>query len=353
MKNQTMNILVAGTYTERSAPAVTEDQELGKGIYLIPFHKGSGSVAGRPLIVHACNPSWVCMVKNRLFAVCEREDAAEIVECGIRSGETGLEVKEQARLRMSGKASCHIEADENRKRIFVSDYGSGDLKVIDISRPGKPKLLQEIYFEGKGLIPDRQEAPHIHSSLLCGNDLYAADLGCDKIYKFDASGDMLVQEESITAAPGSGPRHMRILRKGKRTYLYAVNELEVTISVYCDGKLRQTAALAENGQRGMLAADLCIIDERFLYVSVRGNGEILGFDINQDGMLKLKQKVMIPGGWFRSICADGSGGHLIAADQANGKIYIFSRGVDGMLTERRLLSEVPAPAKVLAAEIEY
>ena len=56
---------------------------------------------------------------------------------------------------------------------------------------------------------------------------------------------------------------------------------------------------------------------------------------------------------MRGICPDGSGGQLIAADQANGKIYIFSRGADGMLTERRLLSEVPAPAKVLAAEIEY
>ena len=353
MKNQTMDILVAGTYTERSAPAVTEDQKLGKGIYLIPFHKGSGSVAGRPLIVHACNPSWVCMVKNRLFAVCEREDAAEIVECGIRFGETGLEVKEQARLRMSGKASCHIEADENRKRIFVSDYGSGDLKVVDISSPGKPKLLQEIYFEGNGLLSDRQEASHIHSSILCENDLYAADLGCDKIYKFRASGNLLVQEESISTVSGSGPRHMRILKRYGRTYLYIVNELDVTISVYCDGKLYQTANLTEDRRKERLAVDLCIMDEKSLYVSVRGSGEIVNFDIGQDGRLKLKQKVLVPGGWFRSICSDGIGGHLIVADQVNGKIYIFNRGSEGLLTEGRLLSEIPVPAKVLVEEIEY
>ncbi len=353
MKNQVMDIIVVGTYTERSAPAVTEYQKLGEGVYLIPYNRKSGVTEGRPLIVRACNPSWVSVLKNRLFAVCEREDAAEILEYEMRPGESGIEAVEKARLQMNGKASCHIEVDEKHERIFVSDYGSGDLKVVDISSPGKPKLLQEIYFEGNGLLPDRQEASHIHSSILCENDLYAADLGCDKIYKFRASGNLLVQEESISTVSGSGPRHMRILKRYGRTYLYIVNELDVTISVYCDGKLCQTANLTEDRRKERLAADLCIMDEKSLYVSVRGSGEIVNFDIGQDGRLKLKQKVLVPGGWLRSICSDGIGGHLIVADQVNGKIYIFNRGSEGLLTEGRLLSEIPVPAKVLVEEIEY
>lgn len=353
MENQTMKILVAGTYTERSAPAVTAHQELGKGIYLIPYNESSGIASGHPLIIHACNPSWVCMVKNRLFAVCEREDAAEIAEYEITGKETGFEAKEKSRLEMNGKASCHIEADEKRERLYLSDYGSGDLKVIDISEPGKMKLLQEIYFEGKGPNPHRQEASHVHSCLLCGNDLYAADLGSDRIYRFCTSGDMLVQKDSISTAPGSGPRHMRSLKTGGMTCLYAVNELDATISVYCEGKLCQTVSLTDGCKREVLAADLCIADDRFLYASVRGSGEILGFEIKQDGRLNLKQKVLIPVAWFRSICSDGSGSHLIAADQMNGKIYIFNIRADGILTEERLLSEVPVPAKVLVSEIEY
>ena len=95
------------------------------------------------------------------------------------------------------------------------------------------------------------------------------------------------------------------------------------------------------------------MDEKSLYVSVRGSGEIVNFDIGQDGRLKLKQKVLVPGGWLRSICSDGIGGHLIVADQVNGKIYIFNRGSEGLLTEGRLLSEIPVPAKVLVEEIEY
>ena len=42
MKNQVMDIIVVGTYTERSAPAVTEYQKLGEGVYLIPYNRKSG-----------------------------------------------------------------------------------------------------------------------------------------------------------------------------------------------------------------------------------------------------------------------------------------------------------------------
>ena len=75
-----MDILLVGTYTQHDAPAVLEKQELGKGIYLIPYNEILGDVAGTPLIIQMQNPSWVCLVKNRLFAVSESENAAEIVE---------------------------------------------------------------------------------------------------------------------------------------------------------------------------------------------------------------------------------------------------------------------------------
>lgn len=169
-----MDILLVGTYTQHDAPAVLEKQELGKGIYLIPYNETLGGVAGTPFIIQMQNPSWVCLVKNRLFAVSESEDAAEIVEYEVGVQEERLTAEKKAGLQMPGKASCHIEKDEKGQRLFVSDYGSGDLKVIDISEAGSPKLLQEISFTGKGLDPERQEASHIHSCFLHRGDLYAA-----------------------------------------------------------------------------------------------------------------------------------------------------------------------------------
>lgn len=347
-----MDILLVGTYTQHDAPAVLEKQELGKGIYLIPYNEILGDVAGTPLIIQMQNPSWVCLVKNRLFAVSESEDAAEIVEYEVGVQEERLTAEKKEGLQMPGKASCHIEKDEKGQRLFVSDYGSGDLKVIDISEAGSPKLLQEISFTGKGLDPERQEASHIHSCVLHRGDLYAADLGCDKIYSFGTDKGKLLQKETIEVRPGAGPRHMEILDKNGKTYLYVLNELDLTISVYCNGELCQTISLEEKLPEGALAAELCIAEEKMLYASVRGTGEIFGFTIDENGMLNLKQKVVVPKGWFRSICLDSSGKHLLAADQKTGKIYIFDRQSEGELGNQRVLVEVPVPVQVLSGKIE-
>ena len=45
---ESMDILLVGTYTLHDAPAVLEKQELGKGIYLIPYNETLGGVAGTP-----------------------------------------------------------------------------------------------------------------------------------------------------------------------------------------------------------------------------------------------------------------------------------------------------------------
>lgn len=48
-----MDILLVGTYTQHDAPAVLEKQELGKGIYLIPYNEILGDVAGTPYHTNA------------------------------------------------------------------------------------------------------------------------------------------------------------------------------------------------------------------------------------------------------------------------------------------------------------
>lgn len=111
-----MDILLVGTYTQHDAPAVLEKQELGKGIYLIPYNEPLGGVAGTPFIIQMQNPSWVCLVKNRLFAVSESENAAEIVEYEVGVQKERLTAVKKVGLQMPGKASCHIEKDEKSEK---------------------------------------------------------------------------------------------------------------------------------------------------------------------------------------------------------------------------------------------
>ena len=82
---------------------------------------------------------------------------------------------------------------------------------------------------------------------------------------------------------------MEVLDKNGKTYLYVLNELDLTISVYCNGNLCQTIFLEENLPEGALAAELCIAEGKMLYASVRGTGEIFGFTIEENGMLTYKK----------------------------------------------------------------
>ena len=53
--------------------------------------------------------------ENRLFAVSESEDAAEIVEYEVGVQEERLTAEKKEGLQMPGKASCHIERMKRNK----------------------------------------------------------------------------------------------------------------------------------------------------------------------------------------------------------------------------------------------
>lgn len=366
-----MDILITGTYTQRDAPAITKDQKLGRGIYIFSYDKETGTAGELLAEVKAENPSWVCLKDNRLFAVSEKEECAELLEYEMKNGAGGFYIKQTADLKMEGSASCHIELDGKRKRLYLSDYGSGDFKVIDISSPGNPELLGEFHFTGNGPCQDRQEASHIHSCCVFGDELYTADLGNDRIYLFDLHSELPEQIREMKAQSGAGPRHMRVLEKEGHRYLYAVNELNCTIAVYRESRRIQVLPLSQwQGGRGELAADICISADQYVYVSVRGTGEIRVFSIEETGRLKEIQNADIKSvlsedgqksgeasmerrircGRIRSICLDQEQKHVIAADQRAGMLVIFDRRTDGMLVRGRILKQVPAPVKVMTAD---
>jgi len=83
---------------------------------------------------------------------------------------------------------------------------------------------------------ERQEAPHAHWIGVTPGNLFAfvADLGLDEImmYRFDANKGSLVPHEPAFATldPGAGPRHIAIHPNGR--FVYAVNELKSTVTVF-------------------------------------------------------------------------------------------------------------------------
>jgi|GEM_PF-53062 len=264
-------------------------------------------------------------------------------------------------------------AKPGQKLAFVGSTGAGKTTItnlinrfydiqegkirydgINITKIKKDDLrvIQELHFIGKSIRADRQETSHIHSSNLYQERLFAADLGKDRIYVFDTSGEYLKKKEELVSTAGAGPRHMAVLEnRFNDQMLYVVNELNLSLSVYRNGKEIQTLSLLEREdlKDKALAADICKSEDGYLYVSIRGSGEIRTFQVKDTGELEQLQVLELSEKGLRSICLDNSQKHLLVADQTSGMIQSFLRKEDGTLRKGIPLVHVPAAVKVLIA----
>jgi 6-phosphogluconolactonase (cycloisomerase 2 family) len=91
---------------------------------------------------------------------------------------------------------------------------------------------------GRGPNPSRQEAPHPHMTAIdpTGAFIIVPDLGADllRIYSIARDTGFITSCANITAAAGSGPRHVAFWETadGEGTMMYLGNELGNDLTVY-------------------------------------------------------------------------------------------------------------------------
>lgn len=87
-----------------------------------------------------------------------------------------------------------------------------------------------------GPVPDRQDAPHLHNTVLdpTGKFILVPDLGADRVHVYLIKPNSVTWTEldPVVAVPGSGPRHGAFAVSGKNTFFYTINELSNTITGY-------------------------------------------------------------------------------------------------------------------------
>jgi 6-phosphogluconolactonase (cycloisomerase 2 family) len=170
-----------------------------------------------------------------------------------------------------GKHSCHIVLLE--RQAVVADYTSGTLTLYELDGQGLPQPNPTVVkYEGKGPHPKRQLSPHIHSSTLSpdGKTLLVADLGCDRLIRYNVeNGRLVLPEAEIIALPaGSGPRHCAFAPEGD--YLYVVTELTDEVMTFrtSDYKLLNRYVLNAGNPEG--GAHIVVsADGKYLYASSR------------------------------------------------------------------------------------
>jgi 6-phosphogluconolactonase len=334
-KPKVYNIII-GTYTGESPTA-------SKGIYVYRFYPYRTQNAYSSE-VEASNPSFVAISENQkfLYAVNENGEGKSTVTAFTFDKSSGK--MEEINKQPTNGSPAYIAVDKAQKNIFVANYGGGNVQVFPINKDGSLGVAtQTIKGVGKGPNADRQEAPHVHSTVLSPDEKYliVSDLGTDKIgihrYKASKNPPLTPAETPfVSTKPGTGPRHSEFSPNGK--FMYNVQELSATITTYAynDGELKEieTVKMMPDNFRGENgAADIHLSpDGLFLYATNRGSAnEIVAYSVNQEtGKLTFVERYPT-GPNPRNFVIDPTGNYLLVGTTK--VIHIYTRNItNGKLT---------------------
>lgn len=341
-KNNDEHYLLVGTYTSGKS----------EGIYVYKFNSQTGDVNYISTAKNVSNPSYLAVSPNEkhVYAVNENhnkeQNGGEVTAFSFDK-KTGV-LTQLNKQPSAGNDPCYISINKSGKFVIVGNYSSGTLSVLPVQKDGSLEpALTVIKHEGHGVNSERQESPHVHSTVLSNDNkyLFVPDLGIDKImiYLFDSKKGKLTPAPVpyVETEPGTGPRHFEFHPGNKFAYL--IEELSGSISVYAyKGKgrldlIQNISALPPDYIGPIGSADIHVSpDGKFLYASNRGESNTIGiFSINQQsGELTLVGHQSTLGKTPRNFNIDPSGNFLLVANQDSNDMVIFRRDkTTGLLTD--------------------
>ena len=274
-------------------------------------------------------------------------------------------------LRGSTPTGCdgasHLCTDGDTRVLLTANYGSGTVSLLPIAEDG---ALGEatVYAHGPGAHEGaegrwgdgpqfRQESAHPHGVVVCGGQLYVADLGTNQVvcWTIDFDNSTLREASAITLHDLAGPRHIQFTGDGE--FGFVLNELDNTVSVLRRdaGKggelsLLQTLSSMPEGwaeahsdpakfpnevySKPSHASELLLSpDDRFVYASNRGHDSIAVFavDVSSQKLTPLQfepTRGRIP--WVFCLSEDGrfvvvQNNHTRASEAGPDSVVVFQR----------------------------
>lgn len=349
MTDKQRSLAFIGSYAEPDTP----------GVYACTFDTEKGQLTVIDQVDGLKDPTFLAIDDERdiLYSIGTVADAD-----GTRKAEAySYRIAEDGKLQFLNKQAtvaptCHITLDHTRRCLIVSSYHGGMIGLCEVEEDGKIGPLREVHqHEGSSVHPN-QKSPHPHSVFIDRNNRYAicCDLGIDQIivYKLDADAYQLVEHSRTSVQPGSGPRHLAF--HPNLPFVYVINELNATISVFSFDEKAGTLTLAETVSTlpddfpadDNACADIHISrDGRFLYGSNRGHDSIVVFGIDQsNGKLQLVEHVPTGGRHPRNFALSPDNRFLIVANRDTNNIVTFERDAEsGKLRPAGIELEVSRP----------
>lgn len=351
--------LLVGTYTQGQS----------EGIHRYRFDAAGGTCREEG-VTTTPSPSYLALSDDQRFVFAVNEIG------GDRAGEVSAfcfyphsgELTFINKVSSQGADPCYVSVSPDGRYLFVANYSGGSLAVVPVDGDGRLNAaVQVIAFEGGSRVdPERQEAAHIHSTIVSpdGRYLFVCDLGNDRLYRFTISDDAQrpLDEASLVQRPvaaGKGPRLMRFDPNGRFAYLIGELDGEIDVLAYADGELTevQSVNMAPEGGDGVKhgGAEVQVSpDGRFLYASNRGSqDEIVIYAIDRhSGALTPVGRTPTQGHTPRHFTIDPSGRYLLVGNQDSGHIAVFARDAEsGLLTPTAERIEVDDPSFLLMVAV--
>ncbi len=301
-------LLFAGSQTQGDAD--------GQGICLIRFNIRTLTAEVLTVYSDSVNPTFLAMHPDgkTLYAVQETDtwdgkDGGAVVSYRIEVDGQGMPLlTKDSEVLSLGTYPCHLAVDPSGTILSVSNYGSGSAVFYRLAPDGRitEQVLLKDQHTGGGPIAERQEGPHMHSTVFdrSGSFCYSADLGTDRVTTYtvdqELPGISKLEELTLTVPPGSGPRHL--LFGPVAGTLYLVEELSNEVSLLRQDPdtgalqlIESYATLPESFNGFSKTAEIRIsADGKYLYCSNRGHDSITRYAIDaEDGRLNLLAAVPV------------------------------------------------------------
>ena len=311
-------IFYIGTYSKPDEESIyLYEADFEKGVFT-KIHSHSGTP----------NPSFLLESSSGIvYAVEELASGGDVSAFAV--SEKGFE--RICRISSFGKDPCHLELNKEEDLLFVSNYSSGSLAAFKLDQKGMFMNLWDLKeHKGKGINPDRQEAPHVHFSMYRDGSILVCDLGLDKVfhYKIDnRAKEIIPTGKNLIFPGGSGPRHLCVHPENK-DLLYVAAELTAEVFAFHHTenkgyKLVQSINSLPDGvlPENRIAAIKFSADGRYLFVSNRGNDCLTAFSVENNGFLKVMDVCGTGGKTPRDFSVFGD--HIIIANQDSSLLTVM------------------------------
>jgi 6-phosphogluconolactonase len=293
------HLIFLGTYTKTGT---------SKGIYAIRLDSETGALSAPTLVAEALDPAWVTLTPDKKILYTLHGSAGQAIGYSVDLGTGKLTaLPRPAGATTPANPPSHLAVDATGRTLLTANYRDGQVAAIPIHADGTLGPASAIKHEGRGPNPERQEKPHVHSVTVSPDNRFVivADLGLDKVFSYalDPAAAKLAPaaQPFATVPPGSGPRHFKFSRDGKRGYV--INEMGGSITAFDYDAAR--GALAPIQTISTLPAEFTGLkwnaeirvhpNGKFLYASNRTHDSIAVFSIDQaSGKLTLIE--IVPSG---------------------------------------------------------